>query len=103
MYDKKMFFVPNSINRYAINQPRDTLPRNEDGSLDIYVQNQKPAPEHMANWLPAPKGDFVLMMRLYWPKETQPSILDGSWQPPPVMQQAAPPPRMGRPSPPPRH
>jgi hypothetical protein len=24
------------------------------------------------------------MMRLYWPKETAPSILDGSWQPPEV-------------------
>ena len=28
--------------------------------------------------LPAPAGEFVLMMRLYWPKETPPSILDGT-------------------------
>jgi hypothetical protein len=34
--------------------------------------------------LPAPKGDFVLMMRLYWPKEQAPSILDGSWKVPAV-------------------
>jgi hypothetical protein len=37
-----------------------------------------------ANWLPAPAGKFILMMRLYWPDETDPSILDGSWTIPPV-------------------
>jgi len=26
------------------------------------------------------------MMRLYWPKENPPSILDGSWKPPHVKQ-----------------
>jgi hypothetical protein len=26
----------------------------------------------------------VLMMRLYWPKENPPSIIDGTWKPPPV-------------------
>jgi hypothetical protein len=26
---------------------------------------------HWPNWLPAPKGDFVLMMRMYWPKDTR--------------------------------
>jgi len=24
------------------------------------------------------------MLRLYWPKETPPSIIDGSWKPPAV-------------------
>jgi hypothetical protein len=33
--------------------------------------------ERESNWLPAPAGKFVLMMRLYWPKEADPSILDG--------------------------
>ena len=32
-----------------------------------------------ANWLPAPKGKFRLMLRLCWPDENDPSILDGSW------------------------
>ena len=44
----------------------------------------RPAPDKESNWLPAPKGKFVLMMRLYWPKETDPSLLDGSWALPPV-------------------
>jgi hypothetical protein len=30
-----------------------------------------------ANLLPA--GKFHLMLRLYWPNENEPSILDGSW------------------------
>ena len=49
--------------------------------------NAAPAADKMNNWLPAPKGDFILMMRLYGPNETPPSILPpgkGSWSPPPV-------------------
>ncbi len=34
--------------------------------------------------LPAPKGKFQLMLRVYWPTETQPSIIDGTWSPPPT-------------------
>jgi hypothetical protein len=30
------------------------------------------------------------MLRLYWPKETPPSILDGTWKPPPIRQVTAP-------------
>jgi len=37
-----------------------------------------------ANWLPAPKGKFNLVLRIYSPRETPPSILDGTWTPPPV-------------------
>jgi len=34
-----------------------------------------------SNWLPAPKDEFNLFMRLYWPKK---EILDGTWKPPAV-------------------
>jgi len=27
----------------------------------------------------AATGGFILMLRMYWPSETDPSILDGSW------------------------
>ena len=85
MYDGNYFFVPNSINRYTVSQ-RNKLKANADGSVDIYVQKDSPGKALEQNWLPAPGGEFVLMMRLYWPKETAPSILDGSWKAPEVKQ-----------------
>lgn len=84
MYDKDFFFSPNSINRYNLSQ-RDTLGFNPDGSVDLYFQSDSPGPDKQANWLPAPEGEFILMMRLYWPRDVSPSILDGSWKPPPVV------------------
>jgi hypothetical protein len=78
MYDASYFFVPNPINRCTVSQ-RDNLKANADGSVDLYIQNESPGKDKEQNWLPAPKDKFILMMRLYWPKETPPSILDGSW------------------------
>ena len=78
MYDEHMFFVANPINRYSMSLR--TNPKFEpDGSLVIYIQNENPGADRQANWLPAPKGKFHLMLRLYWPDENQPSILDRSW------------------------
>jgi len=83
MYDASYFFVPNPINRYTVSQ-RNKFKVNADGSVDIYVQNESPGKAKEQNWLPAPKDQFILMMRLYWPKEKPPSLLDGSWKLPPV-------------------
>ena len=58
------------------------------GSLTLHFQNESPGKDKEANWLPAPKGDFILMLRMYWSKATPPTILPpghGSWEPPPVM------------------
>ena len=83
MYDAKYFFVANPLNRYSISERQD-LKANADGSVDIYIQNESPGKDKESNWLPAPKDKFILMMRLYWPKEGNPSILDGSWVIPPT-------------------
>jgi hypothetical protein len=69
MYDgKTQFLIENPINRYLINSPMlPGMKTNSDGSLTLYIQ---------------------LVMRLYWPKETPPSILPpgkGTWQPPGVV------------------
>lgn len=85
MYDAGMFFVDNPLGRYTLSQ-RNTFTPNPDGSVDLYLQHQNPGPEKEANWLPAPTGKFNLMLRLYWPKETPPSIIDGTWKPPAVQQ-----------------
>ncbi len=83
MYDADYFFVANPINRYSISA-RQNLQRNADGSVDILIQHASPGAARESNWLPAPAGKFVLMMRLYWPNEQDPSILDGTWTIPAV-------------------
>jgi hypothetical protein len=83
MYDDQMFFVANPINRYSMSV-RTNPKYEEDGSLVIYIQNETPGADKEANWLPAPTGKFHLMLRLYWPDENKPSIIDGSWVPPAV-------------------
>ena len=83
MYDANYFFVTNPINRYSISA-RQHLKANPDGSIELLIQKDSPGADKESNWLPAPAGKFILMMRLYWPNETDPSILDGSWKIPPV-------------------
>jgi hypothetical protein len=83
MYDANYFFVNNPLNRYSISA-RQNLKSNPDGSTDLYIQKDSPGADKEQNWLPAPSGDFVLMLRLYWPDESDPSIIDGSWKIPPV-------------------
>ncbi len=87
MYDaKNQLLVKNPINRYLINSPMMSgMKKDKDGSLTLYVQKDSPGKDKEANWLPAPDGEIYLVMRLYWPKDTPPSILpagEGTWQPP---------------------
>ncbi|HAB19369.1 MAG TPA: DUF1254 domain-containing protein [Verrucomicrobiota bacterium] len=83
MYDKDYFFVANPLNRYSISA-RQNLKPNADGSVDLYIQNQSPGADKESNWLPSPKDKFILMLRLYWPSETDPSLINGSWKIPAV-------------------
>ncbi|MBR0960057.1 DUF1254 domain-containing protein [Bradyrhizobium japonicum] len=83
MYDSGYFFINNPLNRYSISA-REKLKSNPDGSIDLYIQNESPGKDKESNWLPAPAGDFILMMRLYWPSEKNPSIINGSWKIPPA-------------------
>jgi hypothetical protein len=85
MYTAEYFFVDNPLNRYTLSA-RNKLKKNADGSVDLYLQHDKPGKDKESNWLPAPADKFILMMRLYWPKETPPSLLDGTWTIPGVKQ-----------------
>lgn len=83
MYDEQLFFVANPINRYSMSIRTNPV-YGEDGSLTIYIQNESPGADKEANWLPAPKGKFHLMLRLYWPTESSPSIINATWAIPKV-------------------
>lgn len=82
MYDGQYFFVPNPLNRYTLSS-RFEFKDNADGSLDFYIQHDSPGAGKESNWLPAPAGKFILMLRLYWPAL---SAIDGTWRPPVVTQ-----------------
>jgi hypothetical protein len=81
MYDPEGFFVPNPLDRVDLSQ-RSKFNFNDDGSLDLYLQKDSPGKDKESNWLPSPAGNFGMILRLYWPNEKSPSILDGSWTPP---------------------
>jgi hypothetical protein len=80
VYDNEYFLVPNPANRYAVSS-RDSFKRNQDGSMDLYVLKESPGANKESNWLPVPSSEFILMLRLYWPKDV---AVNGAWVPPPV-------------------
>jgi hypothetical protein len=89
MYDPKtQHLIENPINRYLLNSEMlPSMSRNADGSLTLYIQKASPGKDKEANWLPSPDGPMYLLMRLYVPKITPPSILpagEGTWKPPAV-------------------
>lgn len=83
MYDlPTQLLVKNAIDRYLINSPMlAQLKLDSDGGLTLYIQADSPGADDEANWLPAPKGPFMLTLRYYWPKA---ELLDGEWKTPAV-------------------
>lgn len=75
-------FVANPIGRYAIGDRTAGLHRGADGSLTLHVQHEAPTePQALANWLPAPPGEFYLCLRAYLPR---PPLLNGRYRLPGV-------------------
>lgn len=77
------FLAANPINRYQISSRTPGLVINADGSVDIWLQAQRPIEAQAGNWLPTP-GDgrpFTLFARAYEPTG---SVLDGTFRMPPV-------------------
>jgi hypothetical protein len=81
MYEMpQSLLVANPMKRYLINSPMlPELKRDADGGLTLLIQNESPGKDKESNWLPAPKGPFVMAMRLYWPKE---EAVEGKWTAP---------------------
>ena len=86
-YDAQGLLAPNALNRQALGS-RDPLRYNEDGSLDLVLGHEAPAPEQQSNWLPLPaSGPAQLLLRVYQPG---PALLDGLWTPPPLLAETPP-------------
>ena len=59
----------NPLNRYLINSPMlPNLEADADGGLTLYIQHQSPGKDKESNWLPAPKGAVLVVLRMYGPK-----------------------------------
>lgn len=74
--------VANPLDRFLLNSTMlSQFVEDADGGITLYFQNESPGSDKEANWLPAPKGPFWVIMRLYWPKE---AALNGDWQAPAI-------------------
>lgn len=71
MYDVPNYYlIENQIGRYSIGDRTEGLIYQKDGSLKITISATPPANETArANWLPAPKGPFRPVLRMYLPTE----------------------------------
>lgn len=68
--DGQLFFTTNTLERYAIGDRTRGLIKQPDGTVSLWIQREAPADAaQRANWLPAPPGDFRLVMRAYEPKD----------------------------------
>jgi hypothetical protein len=83
MISRRFIGPPITLSPFRCSSKRQVAPRlpskaNSDGSIDLYIQKDNPGSDKESNWLPAPAGKFILMLRMYWPNESDPSILDGT-------------------------
>ncbi len=81
--DGKLYFTTNPIRRYAIGDRIPGLVIGDEGTLEIWIQHDPPSqPAQRSNWLPAPEGDFRLVLRAYEPSA---ALRDGSVRLPAVL------------------
>jgi hypothetical protein len=81
MYDDKGALITNPLGRAAIGNMAEKVTPNSDGSLTLYIQHDSPGKAKEANWLPAPAGEFFLVMRMYQPEQR---MVHGEYIVPPV-------------------
>lgn len=78
MYDVPDFFlVDNAIDRYSVGDRTPGTVREADGGVEITMSADEPEGEKArANWLPAPRGPFRPVLRMYVPGD---AVFDGSY------------------------
>jgi hypothetical protein len=79
-YDQEHRLTENDADRHAVGDQGE-LTKNADGSITLYLQSESPGKEKEANWLPIPREEFNVILRLYWPEK---EVVSGSWTPPPI-------------------
>src|SRR5207253_7770783 len=62
MPDKRLFFADNPIRRYSIGDRTPDLRRNQDGSLDIYIQHASQGEASLRMCQTAPAGSVHLCL-----------------------------------------
>jgi hypothetical protein len=82
--NNRRWLVPNAIGRYSIGNHTPGLRYGRDGSLKISIQHDWPTGEE--NWLPVPKGPFLLTLRAYLPRS---ELRDGNYAIPEVHHQSS--------------
>jgi hypothetical protein len=99
LYDQHHFFAPNALERFSLGTKSKQLHYEADGSLVVHVQSDRPGEDRVSNWLPAPRGEFSLYIRAYWPLA---AIQEGHWTAPPGCRLSFSSPQRGEEWPPPR-
>ena len=79
IYDDTNNLVRNSLDRYSLGDRTSGMKYNSDGSLTLHISHKLPSEDVKANWLPAPEGEFYLVLRAYLPDE---AIINQEWTPP---------------------
>jgi len=77
----------NSLDRYRITSSMlKSLKPDPDGGLSLHIRYDSPGGNLEANWLPAPRGPFMLALRLYWPETV---AVAGAWAAPVLLKTPA--------------
>lgn len=82
LYGADRFLYPNTIARHSIGDRTPDLHHDADGGLTLKVSHE--APMDQRNWLPAPAGQFYLVLRMYLPR---PEVR--TWSIPPMQAESA--------------
>ncbi|MFG2649304.1 DUF1254 domain-containing protein [Streptomyces sp. NPDC048436] len=71
------------IDRYSLGDATPTLTHEDDGSLTLHLQPQRPTEDKSApNWLPTPTGGFRTTLRMYTPRA---ALFEGTYELPSVV------------------
>jgi hypothetical protein len=83
MYDLPHYYlVANPIGRYSVGDRTPGIVYDDDGGVTITISAERPADaKAAANWLPAPRGEFRPMLRMYAPGA---DVLEGAYRIAPI-------------------